>query len=151
MISQMTDKAGFIAALDQSGGSTPGALRAYGIQDNAYDGEEAMFRLMHDMRVRIMTAPAFSGHRVMLNVTIPTTPDFYKPFGDHKAMVRFVALSGGYGRGEACAKLRNNHGMIASFSRALTEDLRIEIDDTAFNANLGSAIDEIFAASTRKA
>src|SRR5271165_5871989 len=56
---------GFIAALDQSGGSTPGALRQYGIPDDAYHGETEMFRLIHDMRVRIMTAPAFTGDKVI--------------------------------------------------------------------------------------
>ena len=57
MMAQMSGKGGFIAALDQSGGSTPGALRLYGIPDSAYSGEAEMFRLMHQMRVRIMTAP----------------------------------------------------------------------------------------------
>ena len=61
MLAQISDKAGFIAALDQSGGSTPGALRQYGIEDNAYNGDAEMFKLIHEMRVRIITAPAFSG------------------------------------------------------------------------------------------
>ena len=65
MMAQMTGKEGFIAALDQSGGSTPGALRLYGIAESDYDGEAAMFRLMHEMRVRIMTAPAFTGEKVI--------------------------------------------------------------------------------------
>ena len=60
MDSQITDKPGLIAALDQSGGSTPGALRLYGIPDSAYSSNEQMFALMHQMRVRVMTAPAFT-------------------------------------------------------------------------------------------
>jgi fructose-bisphosphate aldolase class I len=292
MMSQMTGKLGFIAALDQSGGSTPAALRIYGIADSDYDGEAAMFRLMHDMRVRIMTAPAFSGdkvigailfertmdgeakgkpvpsylwedrgvvpflkidkglaaeengaqamkpmpeldallvravnngifgtkmrsviaeantagiatvvkqqfevarqilghglvpiiepevsiksatkgeaeailrdeiaraldalpvgEKVMLKLTIPTDADFYKPLVDHKAIARVVALSGGYSRADACEKLRHNHGMIASFSRALTEDLRLGMSDADFDASLGRSIDEIYQASAVK-
>ncbi len=65
MARQMAAKPGFIAALDQSGGSTPGALRRYGIPDDAYSDDAAMFRLVHEMRVRIITAPAFSGDRVI--------------------------------------------------------------------------------------
>lgn len=292
MMAQMTDKEGFIAALDQSGGSTPGALRLYGIDDSDYSGEEAMFRLMHEMRVRIMTARAFTGdkvigailfertmdgeaggkpvpsylwedrqvvpflkvdkglaaeengvqvmkpmpeldklltravqmgifgtkmrsvignadkrgiaavvrqqfevgrqilghglvpiiepevsiksptkteaeailrdeigreldtlpagERVMLKLTIPTFADFYKPLVDHKAVARVVALSGGYSRADACEKLSHNHGMIASFSRALTEELRVTMSDAEFEASLGEAIDQIYAASAAK-
>lgn len=292
MMAQMTDKAGFFAALDQSGGSTPGALRLYGIADSDYDGDEAMFRLMHEMRVRIMTAPAFSGdkvigailfektmdgeaegkpvptylwedrgvvpflkidkglaaeengvqvmkpmpdldallaraaakgifgtkmrsvignadktgiaavvkqqfevgrqilahglipiiepevsiksptkeaaeailrdeiareldalpagEKVMLKLTIPTVADFYKPLVDHKAVVRVVALSGGYSRADACEKLSHNHGMIASFSRALTEDLHVSMSDGDFDASLRGTIDQIYTASAEK-
>ncbi|ASP83083.1 fructose bisphosphate aldolase [Sinorhizobium meliloti] len=292
MMSQMTGKDGFIAALDQSGGSTPGALRLYGIAETDYSGDEAMFRLMHEMRVRIMTAPAFSGDKVigailfektmdgevkgkpapsylwedrgvvpflkvdkglaaeengvqvmkpmpdldellaraakkgifgtkmrsvianadkagitavveqqfevgrqilghglvpiiepevsiksltkeeaeailreeiarqldavpageqvMLKLTIPTIPDFYKPLIAHKALARVVALSGGYSRADACEKLSRNHGMIASFSRALTEDLRLAMSDAEFDASLGRTIDEIYTASAVK-
>lgn len=283
MMSQMADKAGFIAALDQSGGSTPGALRLYGIADSDYSGEDEMFRLMHEMRVRIMTAPSFSGDkvigailfertmdgeakgkpvpaylwedrgvvpflkvdkglaaeengvqvmkpmpdldallaravkkgifgtkmrsvianadkvgiaavvkqqfevgrqilahglipiiepevsiksptkqeaeailrdeitkeldalpegvRVMLKLTIPTVADFYAPLIAHKAVIRVVALSGGYTRADACEKLSHNHGMIASFSRALTEDLRVSMSDAEFDASLATTID----------
>jgi fructose-bisphosphate aldolase class I len=292
MMAQMSGKEGFIAALDQSGGSTPGALRLYGIAETDYSGDEAMFRLMHEMRVRIMTAPAFSGDKVigailfektmdgeakgkpvptylwedrgvvpllkvdkglaaeengvqvmkpmpeldellaraakkgifgtkmrsvianadkagiaavvkqqfevgrqilghglvpiiepevsiksptkeeaeallrdaiasqldavpageqvMLKLTIPTVADFYKPLIAHKAVARVVALSGGYSRAEACEKLSRNHGMIASFSRALTEDLRLQMSDAAFDASLGRTIDEIYTASAVK-
>jgi fructose-bisphosphate aldolase class I len=65
MAAQMAGKDGFIAALDQSGGSTPGALRAYGVPDDAYHGETEMFRLVHDMRVRVITSSAFSGDKVI--------------------------------------------------------------------------------------
>jgi fructose-bisphosphate aldolase class I len=292
MMSQMSGKEGFIAALDQSGGSTPGALRLYGIADSDYSGDEAMFRLMHEMRVRIMTASAFSGDKVIgailfektmdgeakgkpvpsylwedrgvvpflkvdkglaaeengvqlmkpmsdldallaraakkgifgtkmrsvianadntgiadvvkqqfevgrqilghglvpiiepevsiksptkeeaeailrdeiarqvdavpageqviLKLTIPTVADFYKPLIAHKAVARVVALSGGYSRAEACEKLNRNHGMIASFSRALTEDLRLEMSDAEFDASLGRTINEIYTASAVK-
>ncbi|MGO4354922.1 fructose bisphosphate aldolase [Rhizobium sp. RAF36] len=292
MMSQMTGKAGFIAALDQSGGSTPGALRLYGIADSDYGSEEEMFRLMHEMRVRIMTAPAFSGdkvigailfektmdgeargkavpsflweergvvpflkvdkglaaeengvqvmkpmpdldalleravkkgifgtkmrsviadadragiaavvkqqfaigrqilgyglvpiiepevsiksptkqeaeailldeisreldalpsgERVMIKLTIPTVADIYKPLIDHKSVARVVALSGGYSRADACAKLSRNHGMIASFSRALTEDLRVTMSDAEFDSSLARTIDQIYTASATK-
>ncbi|MGV3551695.1 fructose bisphosphate aldolase [Rhizobium sp.] len=292
MMAQMTGRDGFIAALDQSGGSTPGALRIYGIADSDYDGDEAMFRLVHEMRVRIMTAPAFSGdkvigailfektmdgeaggkavpsylwedrgvvpflkidkglaaeengaqvmkpmpdldalldravkkgifgtkmrsviaeanrtgiaavvkqqfelarqilghglvpivepevsiksptkreaeallrdeiireldalpagQKVMLKLTLPSEADFYKPLVDHKAVARVVALSGGYSRADACEKLSHNHGMIASFSRALTEDLRVGMSDAEFDASLGRTIGEIYQASAVK-
>lgn len=63
MMAQMAQKAGFIAALDQSGGSTPGALRAYGIADTAYSDDAEMYALIHEFRVRIMTAPSFTSDR----------------------------------------------------------------------------------------
>lgn len=293
MMAQMAGREGFIAALDQSGGSTPGALRNYGIADTDYSGEEAMFRLMHEMRVRIMTAPAFSGdkvigailfektmdgeaggkqvpaflwedrgvvpflkvdkglaaeengvqllkpmpelddllaravkkgifgtkmrsvianadrtgiaavvkqqfeigrrilghglvpiiepevsiksptkaeaetilldailqeldalpagERVMLKLTLPTVADLYEPLVAHAAVVRVVALSGGYSRAEACEKLSRNHGMIASFSRALTEDLKVTMSKAEFDASLAGTIDEIYRASVEKA
>ncbi|MCB8874878.1 fructose bisphosphate aldolase [Acidisoma silvae] len=292
MLTQMAQKGGFIAALDQSGGSTPGALRAYGIPDSAYSGDAEMFQLMHEMRVRIMTAPAFTGDKVigailfektmdgeaegkpvpsfmweergvvpflkmdkgleaeadgvslmkpipgldplleravklgvfgtkmrstinlasptgvaaivaqqfeiaaqisahglmpiiepevlikspqkaeaeallqqeilkaldalpagrqvMLKLTIPTVPDFYKPLVEHAKVVRVVALSGGYSRTDACQHLAANHGMIASFSRALTEGLTKQMSDAEFNAAIGAAISEIYTASTVK-
>ncbi len=292
MMAQMSGKAGFIAALDQSGGSTPGALRLYGIPDDAYSGDAEMFRLMHEMRVRIMTAPAFTGDKiiaailfertmdgqaqgkpvpqflweqrsvvpflkvdkgleaehdgvslmrpidgldalldraaklgifgtkmrsvinlpskvgiaaivaqqfavaakisghglmpiiepeilikspdkagaeaillaeltkrldawpndrqVMLKLTIPEAPDHYSALINHKCVARVVALSGGYTRADACKRLAGNHGMIASFSRALTEDLRHAMSDATFNAALASSIDQIYRASTVK-
>src|SRR5437870_8768840 len=75
MMAQMTGKNGFIAALDQSGGSTPGALRLYGIPDTAYSGDAEMFKLMHQMRVRIMTAPAFTGEKVIGTILFEGTMD----------------------------------------------------------------------------
>ena len=75
MKAQMSGKPGFIAALDQSGGSTPGALRAYGIPESAYSGDAEMFRLMHEMRVRIMTSPAFTGQKVIAAILFERTMD----------------------------------------------------------------------------
>jgi len=293
MNAQMAGKDGFIAALDQSGGSTPGALRLYGIPDSAYgDDEPEMFRLMHEMRVRIITASAFTGekvigailfehtmdgeangkpvpsflwedrgvvpfvkvdkgleaekdgvslmkpmpeldallaravtlgvygtkmrstinlpsksgvaaivaqqfeiaeqiaghglmpiiepevlikspdkkaaeallleeikrkldtlpkeHNVMLKVTIPEVPDLYKPLIEDDRVLRVVALSGGYSRDEACQRLAHNHGMIASFSRALIGDLRVSMTDAEFDADLGKSIDMIYRASSEK-
>ncbi|HEX4767458.1 MAG TPA: fructose bisphosphate aldolase [Lichenihabitans sp.] len=292
MTAQITGKDGFIAALDQSGGSTPGALRLYGVPDSAYSGEAEMFRLVHEMRVRIITAPAFTGEKViaailfeatmdgeaqgkpvpsflwedrgvvpflkvdkgleaendgvsvmkpmptldgllaravklgifgtkmrsvinlpsktgiaavarqqfevakqiaghglmpivepevsikspdkagaesilrdelrkgldalpadrkvMLKLTIPDTPDFYAELIDHPRVARIVALSGGYTRDDACRRLAANHGMIASFSRALAEDLKHSMSDAEFDAALARSIDEIYRASTVK-
>jgi fructose-bisphosphate aldolase class I len=293
MMAQMREKGGFIAALDQSGGSTPGALRLYGIPDSAYSGDAEMFKLMHEMRVRIMTAPAFTGakvigailfeatmdgqvkdkpvpaflwddrgvipflkvdkgleaekdgvslmkpipgldalldraaklgvfgtkmrsvinlaskdgiaaivaqqfaigaqinghglmpilepevsikspdkagaeaillaeltkgldalpagQQVMLKLTIPDVPDLYASLISHRGVARVVALSGGYTRADACKRLAANHGMIASFSRALTEGLTRSMGDAAFDAALATSIDEIYQASTVKA
>ena len=292
MAAQMSSKGGFIAALDQSGGSTPGALRLYGVADSEYSGDAEMFKLVHEMRVRIITSPAFSGEKViaailfertmdglaegkpvptflweergvvpflkvdkgleaekdgvslmkpmpdldpllaraaklgvygtkmrsvinlasptgvaavakqqfeigeqiarhglmpilepevsikspdkagaealllaeltkgldglpagrqvMFKLTIPETPDFYAPLINDQRVARVVALSGGYTRAEACQRLAANHGMIASFSRALAQDLRRSMSDAEFNAALASAIDEIYRASVVK-
>ena len=90
------------------------------------------------------------GRQVMLKLTIPDKPDFYAGLVRHPRVARVVALSGGYSRAEACAKLALNHGIIASFSRALVEDLRAQMDEQTFNASLGAAIDQIFTASTIK-
>src|SRR5436189_5484923 len=75
MMAQISGRDGFIAALDQSGGSTPGALRLYGIPDIAYSGDAEMFRLMHEMRVRIITAPAFTGAKVIATILFERTMD----------------------------------------------------------------------------
>ena len=293
MYKQVSAKPGFVAALDQSGGSTPGALRGYGIPDSAWHGDEAeMFKLMHEMRARIVTSPSFTGAKViaailfertmdgeakgkpvptflwqergvvpflkvdkgletekdgvslmkpipgldtllkravklgvfgtkmrsvinlaskpgiaaivaqqfevagqisahglvpiiepeisikspdkascetllrdalldrldalpkgtqvMLKLTLPETADFYMPLTTHARVARVVALSGGYTRAEACRRLAANHGVIASFSRALTEGLTRSMSDSEFDAALAAAIDEIFGASTAK-
>lgn len=282
---------GFIAALDQSGGSTPKALKGYGIDDDAWGSDEEMFGLIHQMRERIITSPAFTGdkvlgailfertmdgevagrptptaliergvvpfikidkgleaetdgvqlmkpmpeldallHRakamgvfgtkersvinlanqagiaaivaqqfavgqqvlaaglvpiiepevniksperaaadailrdeilkaldampgdakVMLKLSIPAEPGMFDALVDHPRVLRVVALSGGFARPEACAELAKNRGMIASFSRALLEDLRHQMTDAEFDAALGAAIDEIHAASVAK-
>jgi len=95
---------------------------------------------------------ALPAHRdVMLKLTIPVKPDLYAPLIDHPRVVRVVALSGGYSREQACAELARNHGMIASFSRALLDDLRHQMAEPEFDAALSAAIDEIYQASTVKA
>ena len=280
--------AGFIAALDQSGGSTPKALKLYGIPEDAYSGDEQMFDLVHEMRTRIITSPAFDADRimgailfemtmdreiegrpsadylwnvkgivpflkidkgladeqdgaqtmkpmpgldelldravangvfgtkersviklpgagvdavvaqqfevaaqvlakglvpiiepevdikspkkaeaedqlkaslldgvnqlgddqkVMLKLTLPNTDNLYRELVEHPNVVRVVALSGGYSRDEACEKLARNNGVIASFSRALTEGLTAQQSDDEFNATLDAAIAEIAKAS----
>jgi fructose-bisphosphate aldolase class I len=88
--------------------------------------------------------------QVMLKLTIPDVADFYKPLIDHPRVLRVVALSGGYTRTEACKLLEKNHGMIASFSRALVEELKAPMTDDQFEAALEKAIDEIYDASAVK-
>ncbi|MCC0037731.1 MAG: fructose bisphosphate aldolase [Brucellaceae bacterium] len=289
MAAQVANKDGFIAALDQSGGSTPKALKLYGVDESAWSNEEGMFDLIHQMRARIIKSPAFTGDKVMgailfeqtmdrdidgmptaqylwekrgvvpflkvdkgladaadgvklmkpmpdldalleravakgvfgtkmrsvidaanakgiaavvdqqfeigrqilghglvpiiepevtisiadkaeaedillaeiarhldgvpagkqimLKLTLPTKPNLYKPLIDDPRVMRVVALSGGYSRDDANAMLAKNTGMIASFSRALTEGLSAGQSDAEFDAMLGSAIDGIFEAS----
>lgn len=86
----------------------------------------------------------------MLKLTIPTVADFYAPLVAHKSVIRVVALSGGYSTADACEKLSHNHGMIASFSRALAENLRVSMSDADFNASIAATIDQIYAASVNK-
>ena len=291
MTAKMKAGNGFIAALDQSGGSTPKALKGYGIEEGAWNTEEEMFGLIHQMRSRIITAKSFTGEKVigailfertmdgevdgkptpqaliargvvpfikidkgledevngvqlmkpmpeldallakakglgvygtkersvinlanregiaavvkqqfevgqqvlagglvpmiepevniksaeraqcdqilleetvkaldamtgdakvMLKLSLPVTPGLFDPLVDHPRVLRVVALSGGYKRPEACIELAKNRGIVASFSRALLEDLRAQMSDAEFNASLGSAIDEIYTASTQK-
>src|SRR5689334_20117770 len=102
MMTQMSGQDGFIAALDQSGGSTPGALRLYGIPDNAYSGDAEMFKLVHEMRVRIMTAPAFTGAKVIGAILFEGTMDSEvrgKPtpafLWEERAVVPFVKVDKG--------------------------------------------------------
>ena len=280
---------GFIAALDQSGGSTPKALSLYGVAESEYSSDAEMFDLIHAMRTRMITSPAFGGDRilgailfegtmdrsieglgtaeylwarksvvpflkvdkgladesngaqmmkpmpeldallarardkgvfgtkmrsvikvadptgirdvvgqqfevarrildaglvpivepevdihspskaeaetilrteilaelashgpdrpVMLKLTLPEADDFYRDFVDHPSVVRVVALSGGYSREESNARLSRNHGVIASFSRALTEGLSARQSDEEFNSTLDATVASIYAAS----
>ncbi|HEX8257907.1 MAG TPA: class I fructose-bisphosphate aldolase, partial [Allosphingosinicella sp.] len=88
--------------------------------------------------------------KVMLKLSIPAEAGLFQPLVDHPRVLRVVALSGGYSREEACGELARNPGMIASFSRALLEDLRHQMTDREFDEALGKAIDEIYQASTVK-
>ncbi len=286
---RITNGKGFIAALDQSGGSTPKALKLYGVMEDSYSGDEEMFAEIQKMRARIITAPDFNGDKILgailfektmdaaidgiavpqylwekcgvvpflkvdkgletasdgvqlmkpiagldallsravaagifgtkmrsvvqeanevgikkivaqqfeiglqiakaglvpiiepevdihsatkseaeallkaeiaaqldalpegtkvaLKLSIPTEPGLYDSLADHSAVVRVVALSGGYSTDEACALLAGNAKMIASFSRALTEGLNAGMTDAEYNAALGSNIDKIYKAS----
>jgi fructose-bisphosphate aldolase class I len=288
-LQQMKTHPGFIAALDQSGGSTPGALRLYGIKEGAWSNEDEMFGIVHQMRTRMITSPSFTGERiigailfentmdrdiaeqptadylwnvkrvvpflkvdkglatekdgvqlmkpmpaitallekakakrifgtkmrsvikqaseagikdivnqqfeiaaqiiaadllpivepeidihcpekakaeallkaaiveklnqlpagqlVMLKLTLPEQDNFYSDFVTHPKVLRVVALSGGYSREEANDRLRRNHGIIASFSRALAEGLSAQQSDAEFNAMLDKSIQSIFEAS----
>jgi fructose-bisphosphate aldolase class I len=288
-LQKMKSHSGFIAALDQSGGSTPAALRLYGIKENAWSNEEEMFEIVHQMRTRIITSPSFTRHRilaailfentmdrevegqptadylwnakrvvpllkvdkglaaekdgvqlmkpmpdvaglldkarakrifgtkmrsvikqanfegitavvnqqfefaaqiidaglvpiiepevdircpqkakaeellkaamlkklnnlpfgqlVMLKLTLPEQDDSYVDFVRHPNVVRVVALSGGYTRDEANDRLRRNHGVVASFSRALVEGLSAHQSDAEFNTCLDKSIESIFQAS----
>ena len=289
MLDKLKTQTGFIAALDQSGGSTPKALRLYGIEESEYSSDEEMFNLVHEMRTRIITSTPFSGERVlgailfentldreiegrssahylwqkkrvipflkvdkglaeesngvqvmkpmpgldallakavaqdvfgtkmrsvvklanhqgikdvvaqqfevgkqilaaglvpiiepevdihspqkaeaeallkleiltqlnllnegqevMLKLTLPTEANFYKELVDHPRVLKVVALSGGYSREEANAKLAENQGMIASFSRALTEGVSAKQSQEEFEATLDKAIEDIYQAS----
>ena len=109
-------------------------------------GAEAI--LLAELTKKLDALPNCS--QVMLKLTIPDVPDPYAPLVNHDRVIRVVALSGGYTRVDACKRLSANHGMIASFSRALVEDLRHSMSDAAFEAALAEAIDEIYRASTMK-
>jgi fructose-bisphosphate aldolase class I len=109
-------------------------------------GAEAI--LLAELTRRLEAAP--DGPQVMFKLTLPDVPDLYLPLINHKRVTRVVALSGGYTRAEACKRLAANHGMIASFSRALAQDLRHSTSDAEFNAALAKSIDEIYQASTVK-
>ena len=88
-----------------------------------------------------------AGEQVMLKLTLPVVPGSFEVLVDHPGVLKVVALSGGFARAEACAELAKNRGIIASFSRALLDDLRHAMSDAEFGTSLGSAIDEIHAAS----
>jgi fructose-bisphosphate aldolase class I len=109
-------------------------------------GAEAILRA--ELTKGLESLPA--GRKVMLKLTLPEVADFYAPLVKDKRVVRVVALSGGYTRAEACKRLALNHGMIASFSRALAQDLRRSMSNAEFDAALKSAIDEIYQASAVK-
>lgn len=289
MIKQIAQGSGFIAALDQSGGSTPKALRAYGVEDTEYSNETEMFDLIHQMRSRIIKSPCFTGEKilgailfertmdgevdgvptaehlwtafgvvpflkvdkglraeergvqlmkpmpqldklcekavqkgifgtkmrsnvmgankagiaaivnqqfekgyqifghglmpilepevniniqdkaaaedllrqnifdhldevpegmqVMIKLTLPEQANHYKPLIDHPKVLRVVALSGGYSRDDACEKLSKNTGMIASFSRALSQGLSADQSEAEFDSTLASSVDKIYDAS----
>jgi fructose-bisphosphate aldolase class I len=289
---KMKSHPGFTAALDQSGGSTPAALRLYGIKEGAWSNQDEMFALVHQMRTRVITSPSFTGERiiaailfentldrdiesrptadylwnvkqvvpflkvdqgleaeedgvrlmrpmpalaallakakakhifgtkmrsvikqanaagiksivnqqfevaeqilaagllpivepevdihcpekgkseellkaaiieklnkltanqfVMLKLTLPEQDDFYSELIRHPKVVRVVALSGGYSQEDADARLRRDHGMVASFSRALLEGLSVQQSDTEFDAVLEKSIQNIFEASNTK-
>jgi fructose-bisphosphate aldolase, class I len=290
MFEHVKNDSGFIAALDQSGGSTPKALLLYGVDESQYSNDQEMYDRIHEMRTRIIKSPSFNGERVlgailfentmdrdidglgsaeylwskkgvvpflkvdkglaeeadgvqvmkpipgldalleraveagvfgtkmrsvisradkagveavvdqqfqiarqivghglvpiiepevdiysetkaeaeellrasiiehldqlapdeqvMLKLSIPSVDDFYRPLIEHPNVVRVVALSGGYPRDEANQRLARNHGMIASFSRALTEGLTAQMSDVDFDEALAKTIDAIFAASS---
>jgi len=101
--------------------------------------------LIAEIKKHLDQLPA--GQQVMLKLTLPEKANLYKPLIDHPRVMRVVALSGGYSRDDANAKLAKNTGMIASFSRALTEGLSAQQSDAAFDSALGQAIDSIFQAS----
>jgi fructose-bisphosphate aldolase class I len=109
------------------------------------DKAEAEAILLAEIKKNLDGVPA--GKRVMLKLTLPTKPNLYKPLIDDPRVMRVVALSGGYSRDDANAMLAQNNGMIASFSRALTEGLSAKQSDAEFDVVLGSAIDGIFQAS----
>jgi len=109
------------------------------------DKAEAEDLLLAEILKQLDALP--EGQQVMLKLTLPTKANLYKPLVDHPRVMRVVALSGGYTRDEANAKLMENDGVIASFSRALTEGLSAQQSDEEFNAVLASAIDSIFEAS----
>ena len=88
--------------------------------------------------------------KVMLKLSLPVSAGLFAPLVAHPRVLRVVALSGGYARPEACVELARNPGIIASFSRALLNDLRVQMSDDEFDASLGAAIDEIHRASTEK-
>jgi fructose-bisphosphate aldolase class I len=90
------------------------------------------------------------GEQVMLKLSLPVVPGTFDPLVNHPKVLRVVALSGGFKRPEACVELAKNKGIIASFSRALLEDLRFQMSDAEFDASLGGAIDEIYKGSTQK-
>ncbi|MET0181179.1 MAG: class I fructose-bisphosphate aldolase, partial [Novosphingobium sp.] len=107
-------------------------------------------RLLRDALLAAL-AGVPADEQVMLKLSLPAEANLFAPLVDHPRVLRVVALSGGYARGEACAELAKNRGVIASFSRALLEDLRASMSDAEFDRVLAEAIEEIYCASTEKA
>ena len=111
--------------------------------------EPATMPFPANVKLTIVRPP--STRDVALKLTLPTRPGLYEPLASHPRVVRILALSGGYSRNEACQRLATSPGMIASFSRALLEDLRADMSAAAFDAALAGAIDQIYRASVEKA
>jgi fructose-bisphosphate aldolase class I len=109
------------------------------------DKAEAEEILLREIQKNLDRVP--EGKQIMLKLTLPTKANLYKPLVDDPRVMRVVALSGGYSRDDANAKLMQNTGMIASFSRALTEGLSVKQSDAEFDAALSATIDSIFEAS----
>ena len=114
----------------------------------APDKKEAETILFDELKKGLDALPA--GRQVMFKLTLPDVPDLYAPLIRDRRVLRVVALSGGYTRADACRRLAQNHGMIASFSRALTEGLKRSMSDAEFDKALAEAIDEIYTASKVK-
>jgi len=112
------------------------------------DRDESDHRLLAGLIEELDEIP--DGQQVMLKLSLPATPGLFEPLVNHPKVLRVVALSGGFSRADACRELARNRGMIASFSRALLSDLRHDQSDADFDRTLGTAIDEIHAASTDK-
>jgi fructose-bisphosphate aldolase, class I len=115
---------------------------------NSPDKSSAETLLLAELNLHLDALP--SEIQVILKVTLPSESDLYERLADRENVIRVLALSGGYGRTEACTLLAKNHNMIASFSRALLEDLRVSMTGAEFDRTLGQAIDEIYNASTDK-
>jgi fructose-bisphosphate aldolase class I len=113
------------------------------------DTREGCDTILRDELLKALDALP-EGTKVMLKLSLPKVPGTFDALVDHPAVLRVVALSGGYARPEACIELAKNRGIIASFSRALLEDLRHQMSEAEFDAALGGAIDEIFTGSTQK-
>ena len=116
---------------------------------NSTDRDASDHLLLAALREELDHLP--EGQQVMLKLSIPATAGLYEPLVDHPKVLKVVALSGGFSRADACAALRHNRGMIASFSRALLSDLRADMSDAEFDTALGSAIATIHDASVNKA
>ena len=114
---------------------------------NAADRREGEEMLKAEILKQLDALP--EGRQVMLKLSIPVVPNFYRELIGHPKILAVVALSGGYSTDEACEKLAENQGMIASFSRGLLQDLRAHQDDGEFDRTLGAAIDQIHMASVR--